>query len=135
MAVFNVINYASLQGAKRIEAEYYHPNYMLLMPRLHKKPLLSLGRLAFVTDGIHASIDYDDNSNIYCLSAQSVREGIFDLSARTMISSAQHQQNLRTSIKEGDVIISSMGTIGLAAVAYREMLPANAVRHSSDCSP
>jgi len=128
MAVFNTITYASLQGAKRIEAEYYHPSYMSLMSKLCNKHVIRLGRLAFVTDGIHASIDYDENSNIYCLSAQSVRDGFFDLSAQTMISSGQHQLNLRTSIREGDVIISSMGTIGLAAVAYSEMLPANAVR-------
>jgi restriction endonuclease S subunit len=128
MAVFNKITYASLQGAKRLEAEYYQPKYMELLAQLRKKPISFLGRMAFVTDGIHASIDYDENSNIYCLSAQSVRDGFFDLSAHTMISNSQHQLNLRTSIREGDVIISSMGTIGLSAVAYQEMLPANAVR-------
>lgn len=128
MAVFNTITYSSLQGARRLEAEYYQPNYISLMSTLHKKPYIILGRIAFVTDGIHASIDYDENSNIYCLSAQSVQEGFFDLSARTMISHVQHQRNLRTSIHPGDVIISSMGTIGPSAVAYKEMLPANAVR-------
>lgn len=128
MAVFNKITYSSLQGAKRLEAEYYQPKYMELMEILIKKPISFLGHLAFVTDGIHASIDYDENSIIYCLSAQSVREGYFDLSEYTMISNNQHQLNLRTSIIENDIIISSMGTIGLAAVAYSEMLPANAVR-------
>ncbi len=128
MAVFNKITYASLQGAKRLEAEYYQPLYMSLMAQLSERPTSSLGHIAFVTDGIHASIDYNENSKIYCLSAQSVRDGFFDLSARTMISSSQHQDNLRTSIRENDVVISSMGTIGLSAVAHKEMLPANAVR-------
>lgn len=128
MAILNKIQLSQLQGAKRLEAEYYQPNYLALMSLLCAKPTVALGRVAFVTDGIHASVDYDETSNIYCLSAQSVREGFFDLSARTMISHNQHQANLRTSLREGDVIISSMGTIGLTAVTYREMLPANAVR-------
>lgn len=128
MAIFNTIIYSSLRGAKRLEAEYYRPNYMHLMSQLCNKPNSVLGRIAFITDGIHASIDYDENSDIYCLSAQSVKNGFFDFSAHTMISNSQHQYNLRTSIKAGDVIISSMGTIGLSAVAYPEMLPANSVR-------
>lgn len=124
----SIVESAELEGATRLEAEYYRPSYLSLMDSLRKTPTTQLNNIAFVTDGIHASIDYDNGSNIYCLSAQSVKQGFFDLSAKTMISPIQHNANLRTSIKQGDVIISSMGTIGFAAIAYSDMLPANAVR-------
>lgn len=124
----SVVRSNEIEGATRLEAEYYRPSYLSLMELLEKVPTVRCDSIAFVTDGIHASIDYDNESNIYCLSAQSVKQGFFDLAAKTMISSAQHNVNLRTSIEEGDVIVSSMGTIGFAAVAYSNLLPANAVR-------
>lgn len=124
----SIINSDKLEGATRLEAEYYQPAYLSLMNSLKRISTAQLGSFAFVTDGIHASIDYDDSSSIYCLSAQSIKDGLFDLSAKTMIAPSQHSKNLRTSIQCGDVIISSMGTIGFSAVAYKEMLPANAVR-------
>lgn len=99
------------------------------MAQLRKKPTSPLGRLAFVTDGIHASIDYDSSSGIRLISAQSVKENRFDLSAETFISAGQHEKNLRTSLQVGDVIISSVGTIGNVAVVTKEMLPCNADRH------
>ena len=124
----SVINSDELEGATRLEAEYYQPAYLSLMKSLKRISTIQLNTIAFVTDGIHASIDYDDSSPIYCLSAQSIKDGLFDLSAKTMIAVSQHNKNLRTGIQCGDVIISSMGTIGFSAVAYREILPANAVR-------
>lgn len=124
----SIVESSELEGATRIEAEYYRPAYLSLIETLRKVSTIQLESIAFVTDGIHASIDYDNNSKIYCLSAQSVKPGFFDLTAETMISTVQHNANLRTSIKKGDVIVSSMGTIGFAAVAYSKMLPANAVR-------
>lgn len=124
----SIINSDKLEGATRLEAEYYQPAYLSLMNSLKRVSTAQLGSFAFVTDGIHASIDYDDSSSIYCLSAQSIKDGLFDLSAKTMIAASQHNKNLRTSIQCGDIIISSMGTIGFSAVAYEEMLPANAVR-------
>lgn len=128
MSVISIIQKSKLEGAQRIEAEYYHPNYIRLMKQLKSVSHINLGKIAKVWDGLHASIDYDETSPIYCLSAQSVKDGFFDLSAKTMISPIQHQENLRTSIEDGDVIISSMGTIGFTSVAYPEMLPANSVR-------
>jgi len=112
----SIINSDELEGATRLEAEYYQPAYLSLIKSLKRISTVKLSTIAFVTDGIHASIDYDDSSPIYCLSA------------KTMIAVSQHNNNLRTSIQCGDVIISSMGTIGFSAVAYKEMLPANAVR-------
>lgn len=125
----SVINSDELEGATRIEAEYYQPSYLSLMKSLKRIPTVQLSTIAFVTDGIHASIDYDDEDNIRCLSAQSVKDNLFDLSANTFISEEQHNKNLRTSLKSGDVIISSVGTIGNCAVVTNDMLPANADRH------
>jgi restriction endonuclease S subunit len=129
MATSSVTNIFELKGTKRLDAEYYQPIYLELERELLKVECKRLKNMAFVTDGIHSSIEYDPNSQIRIISAQSVRDNDFDLSANTRISVEQHQRNLRTSLKIGDIIISSVGTIGNTAVVSADMLPCNADRH------
>jgi restriction endonuclease S subunit len=125
----SIVQSNELESFSRIEAEYYRPQYLTFMNQLKKIPTFQLNSIAFVTDGIHASIDYDDRSYIRCLSAQYVKDNFFDLSANTFISENQHRMNIRTSLKTGDVILSSVGTIGNCAVVTDNILPANADRH------
>lgn len=129
MITHSVIQKSQLEGVHRLDAEYYQPEYLSLINSLKRVQNTRLDSIAFVTDGIHASIDYDNNSKIKCLSAQSVQDGYFDLAANTFISEQQHKKNLRTSLKTGDVILSSVGTIGNCAVITEYILPANADRH------
>jgi len=129
MATLSVTNISELKGTRRLDAEYYQPIYLKLEKELLKVECKRLKNMAFVTDGIHSSIEYDPNSRIRIISAQSVRDNDFDLSANTRISVEQHQRNLRTSLKIDDIILSSVGTIGNTAVVSADMLPSNADRH------
>jgi len=129
MAVVSITNISDLKGTKRLDAEYFQPLYLRLEKKLLKINSKPLKNFALVTDGIHSSIDYDPNSKIRIISAQSVQDNDFDLSANTRISAEQHQRNLRTSLNVGDIIISSVGTIGNSAVVSAYMLPSNADRH------
>ena len=129
MISYSIIRKSQFESPYRIDAEYFQPEYLYLIKALRKVPTIQLGSIAFVTDGIHSSIDYDNKSNIRCLSAQSVQDNYFDLSANTFISEQQHKMNLRTSLKADDVILSSVGTIGNCAVVTDDILPANADRH------
>ena len=85
--------------------------------------------IADVTDGIHTSIDYDENSHVNLISATSPRENVFDLSREVFISQKAHQENPRTALKENDVVVSTVGTIGNCAVVDKSILPANSDRH------
>lgn len=131
LSIISIIKVSALQRFKRIDAEYYQPLFLEYYQMLKSLHSIRLGDKAYakVADGIHASIEYDPNSGIRCLSAQSVKEGYFDLSANTFISALQHEKSLKTSLHVGDVIISSVGTIGNCAVVTNEILPANADRH------
>ena len=131
LSVISIIKLSELQRFKRLDAEYYQPEYLKYNEKLKKIGSVRLGdkQYAKVTDGIHASIDFDAESGIRCLSAQSVKKGYFDLSANTFISKEQNDSNLKTSLRVGDVIVSSVGTIGNCAVVTEGMLPANADRH------
>jgi type I restriction enzyme M protein len=113
----------------RLDSEYFKKEYIDKLTRLKKKSFKRIEDFAFVTDGIHESIDFDEESNINLISAKSPKENTFDLSKNDFISFEQHKNNPRTELKIGDVIISTVGTIGNCAVVDETIIPANSDRH------
>jgi restriction endonuclease S subunit len=113
----------------RLDAEYFSKRNMELNYILDNASYKKIEEIAFVTDGIHTSIDYSEESNIKLVSATSPRENHFDFSRNVFISKEAHLQNPRTALKSGDVIISTVGTIGNCAVITANDLPANSDRH------
>jgi len=113
----------------RIDSEYFLKLTLKLQGILKKNKCVKIGDIATVTDGIHSSIEYDSESGINLISATSPRKNTFDLSRGAFISKSFHEENPRTALKEGDVILSTVGTIGNCAVVDNEILPANSDRH------
>lgn len=123
------ISFSELNDEKRIDAEYFSKNFVALNSQLLRFGTRRIMDVADVTDGIHTSIDYDENSRINLISATSPRENYFDLSRQVFISEKAHRENPRTALKENDVIVSTVGTIGNCAVVNKNILPANSDRH------
>ncbi|MDO4720710.1 MAG: restriction endonuclease subunit S, partial [Peptostreptococcaceae bacterium] len=113
----------------RLDAEYHKKDNLEKNNVLIKKGFSTLGEFAYVTDGIHTSIDYCEKSQIHLFSATTPKENYFDLSRGVYISEKAHSQNPRTALKENDIIISTVGTIGNCAVVNQSVLPANSDRH------
>ncbi len=113
----------------RFDPEYFKKEYLHKINQLKFFGYSIINDMAFVTDGIHESIDFDTNSNINLISAKSPKENIFDLSNNDCISNKQHIKNPRTKLINNDVIISTVGTIGNCAVVDNTILPANSDRH------
>lgn len=107
----------------RIDAEYFGKNILNSLKQLSVYGTSKVGDIADVTDGIHSSIDYDENSNINLISATSPKENVFDLSRGAFISEKAHKMNPRTALRKNDVIISTVGTIGNCAVVDESILP------------
>jgi len=120
---------SELDKDTRMDAEFFQGEYIKYDNLIKSKSNLCINKFAFVTDGIHSSIDFDEESNINLISAKAPKEFSFDLSGTSYISNEQHEQNLRTSLQTNDVIISTVGTIGNCAIVTSEILPANSDRH------
>jgi restriction endonuclease S subunit len=129
MAVWNITERAEIVRRERMDAEYYQPDYLKKEKILQRLPCHALGSLAFVTDGIHASPDVVDEGGIRYLSAKSVKDNEFSLADTLEISQAQDSANPRTRLREGDLLLTTVGTIGNAAVVQPELLPSNIDRH------
>lgn len=112
-----------------MDSEYVLKYYLILEKTLEKVGTRMIGDFAYVTDGIHESIDFDESTNINLISAKAPKNNFFDLSGTGYISTAQNSANPRTQLIENDIIISTVGTIGNCAVVNERILPANADRH------
>ncbi len=129
MAVWSALKVSALAPGMRIDPEYYHPRALKDAEHLGSFPCRVLGDLAFVTDGIHASPDVVEDGGVRYLSAKCVKGNDFSLGDTLRISDAQHAANPRTSVRVDDVLITTVGTIGNAAVVQPDLLPANTDRH------
>lgn len=123
--------FSHLNAEMRLDSEYFYKNTIKMQKLIESKPHIRIGDedVGFVTDGIHTSIDYVDDGYINLISATSPRENVFNLSREAYISEKAHAANPRTALRERDVILSTVGTIGNCAVVDKYMLPANADRH------
>lgn len=63
------------------------------------------------------------------ISAKAPKKNTFNLEGTGYISVKQNESNPRTQLKENDIIISTVGTIGNCAVVDKAILPANSDRH------
>jgi len=113
----------------RLDAEYAAKENMVLLARLKAQKCIRLGDEAFVTDGIHASIEFTEGTGIKVISAKHPKDNFFESDNCEEISKQQHKANPRTSLTVGDIIVSTVGTIGNAAVVRPNLLPANSDRH------
>ena len=129
MAVWSVVKLSALALGLRCDPEYYHPRNLADAKHLARSKPQSIGTMAFVTDGIHGSPEEVEADGVRYLSAKCIKDNAFALGDALHISDAQHTANPRTSLRENDVLITTVGTIGNAAVVQAEILPANSDRH------
>ena len=130
MADVSIIHLSDLKSNRRLDPQYYHTANIALDTTLDKVETDTLDDVtSLITDGIHASIQFDDDSDVLLVSAMSPKQNYFDVSKNRHIDVLQHDKNPRTSLRIEDVIISTVGTIGNVAVVTDDMLPANSDRH------
>jgi restriction endonuclease S subunit len=113
----------------RLDSEYFSKENIRLLNILCSNGYRLISDFSEVTDGIHSSIDYSEDSGINLISATSPKNNVFDLSRQAFISKKSHFENSRTALRENDIILSTVGTIGNCAVVTRSILPANSDRH------
>lgn len=113
----------------RIDAEYFGTEALAVIERLRGRGAVPLGSMAAITDGIHTSLPFVDDGAVKVLSAKHPKENYIDRSQFETISAEFHAQNPRTALRENDVLISTVGTIGNSAVVTADLLPANSDRH------
>ncbi len=114
MAVINIIKLSELEGAKRIDAEYYQPEYLEVKNKLLKTNATYFKNL--VREIIHPKEikrEYEEEEKDYLfLLAQNVRPLMLDLSERKYISSKTALSLQKNLLEIGDLLFVRTGAIG-----------------------
>jgi len=118
MAVFSVIKLSELEGAKRIDAEYYKPEYLELKQLLFKTNFVRFKSL--VKEIIHPEEikrKYEEEKQDYLfLLAQNVKPLMLDLSERKYISEEKAKQMPKNLLEKGDILFIRTGAVGDSTV-------------------
>lgn len=113
----------------RIDAEYFGKEVLAAMHRLQSIKAKALDELAYITDGIHTSLPFVEGGAVRVLSAKHPKDNYIASGPFECVTGEFHAQNPRTALRRNDVLISTVGTIGNAAVVTDDVLPANSDRH------
>ncbi|MEW6408146.1 MAG: restriction endonuclease subunit S [Patescibacteria group bacterium] len=124
---YSVVNYKTVKENSdfRIDAEYFHPVYLrddLLVAKFQNMPL---GEFAFITDGQHGYHEVDENSPISHLTAKNAKNWFADTENADKLAKWVDDKNKRSSLKEGDIILSTRGTVGFCSLVFQDVLPSN----------
>ncbi len=112
-------------GELRIDAEYFQKEYLNEDTNLSKIGIAKLGEYAFVTDGQHGYYESDPKSRISMLAARNCKNYFADKIDALPLAKWVDDNNKRSSLQHGDIILSTRGSVGCCAIVYDEVLPAN----------
>lgn len=116
MAVWSTTSYKRLLIDNRIDAEYYKKDIEKLVLFIEKNSFEFLNKyIEILTDGKHGGVNYT-NEGVLFIRNQNVKNGIILLDEKKFISENESSQSVRAELNEGDIVLTTIGTIGESAI-------------------
>lgn len=115
---YSIIKKSQLEGALRLDAEYYQPEFLNIKKIFANRKNKNFRELSlFVKKGIFdISPEKYKNYGIPLIRVQNIRNGMIDGSGMVYISEKDHESENKTELNEFDFVLSKIGTVG--EVAY-----------------
>ena len=128
MITYSIIQKSQLEGALRLDAEYYQPEYLevkKILTKIRHEPLKN-----FVGKIIHpqeVKREYIESGYLFLLS-QNLRENYLDFSDKFYIDDKTAKQITKNLLDNGDIVTVRTGNIGLSSViwGFKEKIYASA---------
>jgi type I restriction enzyme M protein len=109
----------------RVDSEFFKKRYLIEDDLIEKFTYSRLGDVAFITDGQHGYHEVDESSPISHVTARNLRNWFADNIGSDRLAQWVDDKNQRSSLQEGDVLLSTRGTVGYCAIVKSDILPAN----------
>lgn len=133
---YSIIQKSQLEGANRIDAEYYQMKYLDIYRKLSELKTITLSEFCRIADGDHSKIPgFVESDGIRYLRAKDLHRFFIDDSDSVFISKDYFQKIKRSHIKPLDIVLSIMGTVGNLAIILSEYGKITANRAVSIISP
>lgn len=128
MITYSIIQKSQLEGAQRIDSEYYAPEYLQYQKQLELLNLTNLVELTKKIDVgfVSSMVNHFLDSGIPLLRTQNVKQFIIDLQGDLVyIDEDFHNKLKKSQIKPGQVLLARSGSIGDAAIVLNGFSIAN----------
>ncbi|MEM4068146.1 MAG: restriction endonuclease subunit S [Candidatus Micrarchaeaceae archaeon] len=135
MAVVSVVKLSELEGTKRMDAEYYQPEYMNLISRIKNlQQVIPLRNL--IREIISGSyIDKYVEKGVLYLRVNNLTENGFDFSDVKFVDVEHSKIPQKIRVNENDLVFGRTGTIGIAHVVPKELDGAVMSQHITKIVP
>ena len=116
MAVFSVVKLSGLEGAKRIDPEYYKPVFNDLKT-LYKFNIRKLNVISDIAYGTTPPGGIFEETGLPFVRSQNFIMGMVNKAEIVFCNSKFHEQNKKSAIRPGDILFATVGgTIGQIAI-------------------
>jgi len=121
MITYSIIQKSQLEGALRLDAEYYQPEYLNLLQILMRRPHASLKDLVERISRGKQPI-YKESGNILAFTSDQIRNDFIDTSTVRYTDEMFYKSNPKAQVRALDVLLNStgVGTLGRVNFYYLE---------------
>ncbi|OGD96464.1 hypothetical protein A3H87_01305 [Candidatus Curtissbacteria bacterium RIFCSPLOWO2_02_FULL_42_37] len=119
MVTYSIINKSKLEGALRLDAEYYQPEFIEITERINLSRNVELKELTvWIKKGIFdLSPDNYRDDGIPLIRTLGINDPLIDFSETVFLDINTHQNNKTTTLFPGDLVFTKIGAnIGKSAV-------------------
>lgn len=139
MITYSIIKRSQLEGALRIDAEYYQSEYLELEGKLSKletKTLEEISKsiISFGAYSLTSNIEWKESGVPY-VNVGDIHDGYIDFNNVKHISEKVNEILKKSKISNGQVLLTMAGTIGNAAVVQNVKQSANANQAIAKITP
>jgi len=122
MITCSVIQKSQLEGALRLDAEYYQPEYLEISKKLRSISCKTLDEISdkvisFGAYALTSLIEWETDDGIPFIVAGNIKEGIIDYGDVRYITEKTDEILKKSRVKEDQVLLAMSGSVGNAAVA------------------
>ena len=121
MITCSIIQKSQLEGALRLDAEYYQPEYLRASEKLQLSPALDDISKKITDFGAYSQMNFVEyeKTGVRFLRNQDVGEVFIDDSEQIFISEETYVR-LSLKLEEYDIVTPRVGTLGNAAVLFKQ---------------
>lgn len=136
MITYSIINKSQLEGAHRIDAEYYQPEYLDISDKLQYSPMLNEVSEKITDFGAYSQMNFVKyvDSGIRFLRNHDVGEVFINDSDAVFIPPETYNK-LSLKLDRFDIITPRVGALGNAAIVLDGYLPASANQNLAQIKP
>lgn len=123
MIAYSIIQKSQLEAAKRLDAEYYQPEYLDLERKLNGLETKTIDEVSksVVSFGAYSLTSYIEwqYSGVPYVNVGDIHDGYVDFSNVKYISEEVDEILKKSRVADGQILLTMAGTIGNAAVAHK----------------